>query len=260
MPKFAHSPKNLVLATVAVLIALSSQSFCEVQAKGDFGSEAEIPASLPARKEPLTITWLPNVGPACMKPARRFPSQRYRSESLSAAEVHDRHIWSGADKTDEQRLEQILNKQLNLSAEAPETTQYMWETAQYFIAVQKPELAEKLLRELIVTLESHKCTSAQTIILSSATSKLQMLETRKYKVAQSKSPAPTYAPAPRYSRYSMVSTRPKIWGANTSNSSNSNNFNSLPRRNRRIRNYGGTVYYPPAQSVQPATQPLIRRN
>jgi len=109
---------------------------------------------------------------------------------LSNEEVRAKTIWSGADSSDRKMQAEILDKQLKVSPEAPETIQTMWNTAQYFLAAQKPALAEPLLKELVTTIESHKMTNENSKILAQAKLKLYKLERIKERI-KDKSAAPT---------------------------------------------------------------------
>ena len=101
---------------------------------------------------------------------------------LTNEEVRAKTIWSGADSSDRKMQAEVLEKQLRDSPEAPETIRQVWTTAQYFLASQKPVLAEPLLKELVATIESHKITSENRGILAQAKYKLSKLEAIKNRI------------------------------------------------------------------------------
>lgn len=104
-------------------------------------------------------------------------------EGLTNEEVRAKTIWSGADKNDRKMQAEVLEKQLRDSPEAPETIRQAWTAAQYFLAEQKPTLAEPLLKELVVTIESHKMTNENSKILAEAKNKLSKLEAIKERIS-----------------------------------------------------------------------------
>jgi len=101
---------------------------------------------------------------------------------LNNEEVRAKTIWSGADSNDRKIQADILEKQLRDSPEAPETIRAVWSGAQYFLACQKPALAEPLLKELVATIASHKMTNENRSILAQARAKLTRLEQIREKV------------------------------------------------------------------------------
>ncbi len=98
---------------------------------------------------------------------------------LNNDEIRAKTIWSGADREDKKMQTEIVEKQLRDGPESPEAIQLAWSRAQYFLSAQKPSLAEPLLKELIVTLESHGTTNETRKILGEARAKLAKLHSVK---------------------------------------------------------------------------------
>lgn len=109
-------------------------------------------------------------------------------QGLTNDEVRAKTIWSGADRNDRKMQAQIIEKQLRDSPEAPETIEQAWNTAQYFLASQKPALAEPLLKEIVVTIETHKMTNQNRKILGEARSKLLKLEAIRERIKDKQDP------------------------------------------------------------------------
>lgn len=103
-------------------------------------------------------------------------------ENLTNEEIRAKTIWTGADREDRKMQSEIVEKQLRDGPESQDAIQLAWSRAQYFLAAQKPTLAEPLLKELIVTLESHKATAENQKILGEARSKLYKLQSIKERI------------------------------------------------------------------------------
>ncbi len=119
-------------------------------------------------------------------------------QGLTNEEIRAKTIWTGADREDRKMQAEIVEKQLRDGPESPDAIQLAWSRAQYFISAQKPALAEPLLKELIVTLESHASSKENWKILSDARAKLNKIQTIKARIEN-----PSYEKrglATRYSR------------------------------------------------------------
>ncbi|MBC7998708.1 MAG: hypothetical protein IAF58_12240 [Leptolyngbya sp.] len=104
------------------------------------------------------------------------------SGELTAREKRGRVIWNGANSSDDTKSQAIMDSQLRFGAEDPKTIDLMWKTAKGFFDEQKYDLAEPLLKELIVTLESHPALADKSV-LSDASTKLSTLQSERRRIA-----------------------------------------------------------------------------
>jgi hypothetical protein len=97
-------------------------------------------------------------------------------------EIRAKTVWTGANREDRKMQSEIVEKQLRDGPESPDAIKLAWSRAQYFLSAQKPALAEPMLKELIVTLESHAETKENRQILTQARAKLTKLQSIKAKI------------------------------------------------------------------------------
>lgn len=131
----------------------------------------------------------------------------YGGNPLSAREKRGRVIWNGATSGDDAKSQAILDSQLRYGAEDPKTVELMWKTAKIFFDEQKYDLAEPLLRELVVTLESHPVLAHPTV-LNDARTKLSALETERQRIASSQRSHPNSYRSPYRGLHSAGVTNP----------------------------------------------------
>lgn len=148
---------------------------------------------------PATTAPFPQyTGPTGMEPFRMHVGHNYSAlpytastmaykppfKRLSPAELHEKIIWSAASCEDEAMLARIQKEQLSYGPQDTTTIREMWEAASYFADEQKQNLAEPLLKELIVSIESHPEQMANNAsIYSLAKAKLADLQSMDNRVA-----------------------------------------------------------------------------
>lgn len=136
------------------------------------------------------------------------------SGELTAREKRGRVIWNGANSSDDTKSQAIMDSQLRFGAEDPKTIDLMWKTAKGFFDEQKYDLAEPLLKELIVTLESHPALADKSV-LSDASTKLSTLQSERRRIASgARNP------------YAFQRSTPSLRGPNGSSYNRKRNYSS----------------------------------
>lgn len=81
----------------------------------------------------------------------RYPSL---GRQASPSDTRIRTVWEGPSREDEKKLDQIQKHQLQFGPDDPRTAKLMWATAEHLCKIQKFYEAEKLLKELVASLEN----------------------------------------------------------------------------------------------------------